>query len=339
MFPESFEKIIENNNIPISVSFELTYKCNQKCLFCYQPSPHSSDGEMGTEKVKDVLRELALEGTLFLSLTGGEPLSRPDFWEIARYARSLKFALTLQTNGTLIDRRTAEKLRALGFFQAHISLLGQSAATHDALTGMDGAFVRATGAIKLLKRAGLTVLTKTTVVKGNAAELGKIQELAEELGAAPIFSHTVFPGGGFCKTPIEHRISDDDMRGVVRFLSSDGGGPDEFNIERDTDGPVCFAGRTEACVTPTGLVQPCVGFFMPIGDLNKNTFREIWTGSGRLNEFRALKVRSYGGCGECGLLSLCEVCPGMGFMENGSLLGPSPENCRATRILKEVIHG
>jgi radical SAM protein with 4Fe4S-binding SPASM domain len=339
MFPDSFEKIIEKNNIPISVSFELTYRCNQKCLFCYQPSPHSSKGEMGTEKVKDVLRQLAREGTLFLSLTGGEPLARPDFWEIARYAGSLKFALTLQTNGTLIDSSAAEKLREIGFFQAHISLLGATKATHDKLAGMDGAFRRARMAVGLLKEKGITVLTKTTIVKENAGELGEIQAIAEELGATPVFSHTVFPGGGFCEIPLKHRISDDDMRSAVRFLLEGEESSAGSDIERDSDGPVCFAGRTEACITPTGLVQPCVGFFMPVGDLNERTFREIWTSSERLNEFRELKVSSYGGCGECGLLSLCQVCPGMGYVERGSFRGPSPENCRATRILKEVING
>src|ERR1700716_2569007 len=86
--------------IPIAVQFDLTYRCNERCIHCYLD--HDDHGEMTTAEVKHVLDQLAAAGTLFLTLSGGELLVRKDFFELLAYARSLAFDVKIKTNAILI---------------------------------------------------------------------------------------------------------------------------------------------------------------------------------------------------------------------------------------------
>ncbi len=88
-----------SNNIPLKVVIELTTRCNLRCCHCYV-EPKSED-MLSTSEVKDLLDQLAAEGCMYLVMTGGEILERPDLLEILRYARAKQFALELKTNGSL----------------------------------------------------------------------------------------------------------------------------------------------------------------------------------------------------------------------------------------------
>ena len=88
------------DGIPLSVHFDLTYRCNERCVHCYLD--HDDHGEMTTGEVKSVLDQLAAAGTLFLILSGGELLLRKDFFELLAYARGLGFDVKLKTNGILL---------------------------------------------------------------------------------------------------------------------------------------------------------------------------------------------------------------------------------------------
>ena len=98
-------------DIPISCQFDLTYHCNLNCIHCYIVK--NDIPELKTSQIKNILKQLARAGILFLSFSGGEILTREDFFEIAEYARKLHFSLNLKTNGTLIDEEIADKIAAL----------------------------------------------------------------------------------------------------------------------------------------------------------------------------------------------------------------------------------
>ena len=202
-------KIVEKN-IPISASFELTYSCNINCNICYQFLPDRN--ELTTLEVKNILDQLADAGCLYLSFTGGEPLLRKDLWEIAEYAKEKTFALTLQTNGTLLGLHEADRIKKLNFFEVHISVLGADDSTHDRITRTKGSFRKAINAAELLIERGITVVFKTTVMKENFAEYKDIWKLGKELGARPYFSPVIYPKTDKNKGPLEHRLSDEDLK-------------------------------------------------------------------------------------------------------------------------------
>src|SRR5215471_4660046 len=104
----------ERREVPLSALIELTHACNLDCEQCYLDLvPDRQIGALTTAEWKRILRELCDEGCLYLTISGGEPLARGDFFELASYARGLGFALRIFTNGTLVDDESADRIAAL----------------------------------------------------------------------------------------------------------------------------------------------------------------------------------------------------------------------------------
>jgi len=130
--------------IPITGSFELTFRCNLSCAHCYCNLPPNDqdtiEKELSTEEVFNILDQIAEAGCLWLLITGGEPLLRPDFFEVYTYAKKKGFIITLFTNGTLITPEIADYLVQWPPFKVEITLYGVTSETHESVTGIPGSF-------------------------------------------------------------------------------------------------------------------------------------------------------------------------------------------------------
>ncbi|MGD8535050.1 MAG: radical SAM protein [Candidatus Aminicenantes bacterium] len=162
-------------------SLILTWECNLHCLHCRPYLP--PNGTLSLNDVKEHLDSLAKKGTLFLHLTGGEPLIHKDFWKIVSYANQKNFALILHTNGTLITPEFGERLKNFNFLQVSLTVLGGNAQTHDSLTGVKGSFEKTVHALKIMKEKGLDVVLSTTKLSDNQDEIPEMERLANNHGA------------------------------------------------------------------------------------------------------------------------------------------------------------
>ena len=98
-------------NIPLSVQLDLTYRCNERCIHCYLD--HHDHGEMTTAEIKDLLDQMADAGVFYLTLSGGEILMRKDFFDILEHARLRTFCIKLKTNGVLVRKQEADRIKSL----------------------------------------------------------------------------------------------------------------------------------------------------------------------------------------------------------------------------------
>jgi heme d1 biosynthesis radical SAM protein NirJ len=179
------------------VIWNLVRRCNLTCRHCYSISADIDfPGELGTAETMRVLEDLKAARVPALILSGGEPLLRPDLFDIAARAKSLGFYLGLSTNGTLIDVPLAGRIAATGFDYVGISLDGL-AATHDVFRRRRGAFDAALNGLRLARDMGVKVGMRFTLTQANAAELPALLELAEA-EAIPKFylSHLNYAGRG-----------------------------------------------------------------------------------------------------------------------------------------------
>lgn len=327
---------IEKNYIPITGSFELTFRCNLSCRFCYQY--REDNNELTLDEIKRILDELASLGCLFLSFTGGEPLLRKDFWDIAEYAKKRRFALTLQTNGTLITAECVKRIKKLNFFDLHISLLGASAETHDWFTRSPGSFDKAMRAIESLRAHDIRVMLKTTVTKQNFPELKRIDRIAKQFGCKQVMSPIVTAKSDGDKSSCGFRIDDDQMKDF--YLTAFKKAPRQKKDYKSHAGEGmmnCRSGRTGFCINPVGEICPCVGFPVSVGSLRELSFKQIWGTSSFLKDIRETNLDALSVCSKCDLLPICMRCKGMACIEEGSILEPSKEACRIANIVKEVI--
>ncbi|WP_016732751.1 radical SAM/SPASM domain-containing protein [Saccharolobus islandicus] len=179
------------------VTWNLTRKCNLKCLHCYiNASPESEDGST-TEEALRLIDEMAEMKIPLIIMSGGEPLMRRDFFELASYARIKGIKLALSTNGTLITESVAKKLKELDFSYVGISLDSYDPEFHDKFRGLNGAFNMTVKGIKNAINVGLNVGLRFTITARNIHQIDEYVKLALELGVKRItFYHLSASGRG-----------------------------------------------------------------------------------------------------------------------------------------------
>ena len=324
---------------PFSAHWELTYRCNLRCTHCYVVKPGDSgfkdtEPELSTEECKNIIDQLAEENALNIGFSGGEALTRPDFFEIARHARRRRFAVRLLTNGTLITPSVADELAAINPVRVEMSVYGAKAETHDGITLVPGSFERTMRVFRLLGERGVNTAVKTSLMKENIGEFREMRALAEELGAIFRYGITITPKDDGCHSPLQHRLSDEDLLGLFRQEVD----PEKWKpIRLKGDDHVCNSGCNMITIDPYGEVFPCVQVRVPAGNLRQQPLRAIWRQSPVLWSMREITWAQFLVCSSCELREFCVRCPGVALVEDGDLLGPSSVACRETRLRRQVL--
>jgi MoaA/NifB/PqqE/SkfB family radical SAM enzyme len=172
------------------VAWEVTRRCNLACVHCRASSlcgPYR--GELTTDEGKRLLDDIAAFSNPVIILTGGEPLLRPDIYELAAYGDGKGLRMVLATNATIVTEAIAAKMRHAGIKRVSVSIDGLNAACHDGFRGVPGAFDGAMTGIEAMKKAGMEFQINTTITQSNLAQIEGILELALRLGAA---AHHIF---------------------------------------------------------------------------------------------------------------------------------------------------
>jgi len=179
------------------VIWNLIRRCNLTCKHCYALSAdHDYAGELSSAEASAVMDDLKAFKVPVLILSGGEPLLRPDLFEIAARAKAMRFYVGLSTNGTLIDAAMADRIAAARFDYVGISLDGL-AATHDKFRRMAGAFTKSPAAVRLLRQRGVKVGLRFTMTALNAHDLpALLQLMRDEQVDKFYFSHLNYAGRG-----------------------------------------------------------------------------------------------------------------------------------------------
>lgn len=340
-FLERLRKPGGKDLLPLAGSFEITLQCNVRCRHCYILYPGATSNEMTTDEVKQVLNLLAENGVMLLLITGGEPLSRPDFKEIWMHAKQKGFILSLYTNATLINEDMADFLAAWPPRRAEITIYGHTEATYEAVTGVKGSFRRFRRGVELLHERGVRVALKTMVLKTNVHEFFDMKKWAEDQGCNFRFDSMINPRINGDRAVLQERL---DPEQVGRFEASLEGGPAAFEkyhrIIQET--PVsdklftCGAGIKTFHIDPRGHLHPCMLWRKSPFDLRKNPLNGGWRE--HVSRLRDLKGPETG-CNSCSNRSLCGRCPAASFLEMNDPRRSVPYHCkvgeaRRTHLLK-----
>jgi radical SAM protein with 4Fe4S-binding SPASM domain len=316
-------------NIPLSVQLDLTYRCNERCIHCYLD--HDDHGEMTTVEIKDLLDQMADAGVFYLTISGGEILMRRDFFEILEHARARTFCVKLKTNGVLIRKKEAQRLRELGVEAVQISIYSHRPEVHDAITKMPGSLRQSIAAVRLLREQGLTVTMANVLMVQNATDYPGVRALAAELDAKFTIDPTITPMMDGDRSILNLNVDQAALQEVFRNRDLVGNveefcAPPSSVDEEALDMLPCSAGHTACYVSPYGDVYPCVQFPMPSGNVRQTKFVDIWRDSPQLKEVRGITLRDMPTCSKCTHGATCTRCPGLAYME-GNMRGPSYQDC------------
>lgn len=309
---------------------ELTHRCPARCRHCYVvPAPPCDELETGV--VCRLLDEARQEGVFHVMLTGGEVLLRPDLASILAHARRHRFFVSVLTSGLTLTEDTAAMLAEHAVYSVELSLLGASDAVHDDLMQVAGALARIRRAAGLLRRLGLRVVLKATVLRPNAGELAAMARLARELDCAFAASALVAPRREGGREPLDLALDEDELAAIDPALLSGGLIPGE-----ETGGGavlVCKAGRTVAGISAAGDVYPCIMWPRAVGNVRERSLHDIWHDHPDpfLTELRGLAAADAAVCAACDRRTWCRRCPGAAWQETGSSTAAAPSHCAAAR--------
>jgi mycofactocin radical SAM maturase len=316
---------------PVTVTWEITRRCNLKCVHCLSDSGLAAANELSTRECRDLVDQLTALKVFQVNVGGGEPFFREDFLDLLSYAHERGLVTCVSTNGMLIDKALAVRLSKLKMLYLQVSLDGATAEANDMIRGK-GTFKKIMDAMDCLASQGVSFSINTVLTRLNFPQLEDLRRMAKAYEA--------------------------DLR-VSRFRPSGRGkesknwlGPDRNQLERFTDWlnehdlvrtgdsfffltsenrrakglDMCGAAKMTCCISPVGHVYPCAflqeGPFLA-GDVRERTFEDIWDDSLVFAQFRGLDVKS---CLECYRFETCRGgCPAVAYHTYSDISMPDPE--------------
>ncbi len=325
--------------IPLAVHLDLTWRCNERCVHCYLD--HDDQGEMTLAEIRRLLEELAAAGVFHLTLSGGEPLLRKDFFAIVGRARELGFNVKLKTNGILIRSPEAARLRALALDSIQISIYSHRPEIHDAITRVNGSLARSLAAARFLIAQGLRVKLAHVLMRQNRGDYPEVQALARDIGAGFVLDPTITPHLNGDRSLLALGVAGEDLRRVLKDPELIGNAGEFCSPPAPPDDAVldarpCSAGHSACYISPYGDLYPCVQFPLACGNVRKQPFQEIWRDSAPLQEVRAVRIRDLPVCSTCVHAGSCTRCPGLAFME-GNFRGPSAADCEKSYLRTGIL--
>ena len=329
--------------LPMLIAWEVTRSCMLACKHCRaaaKPTPY--EGELTTEECFKVLDNVVTFAKPIIILTGGEPMLRPDIYDIAEYGTKLGLRVVMAPCGALVNDETAARIKDAGIQHISISLDGATAESHDAFRGIEGAFAGSLKGLEAAKRAGLGFQINTTITQHNLEELPKILELAVSLGAG-VFNPFLLVPTGRGKDLASQEISPKQYEDTLHWLAHQQDrdditirvtcAPHYQRIRRQlglhTSGARavkgCMGGQQFAFISHLGKLQICGFLDAEAGDLRKEDFdfRKIWETSELFGQMRNLDGY-HGRCGRCEFVKVCGGCRARAFAVTGDYLDEEP---------------
>ncbi len=201
------------------VFWELTARCNLKCCHCRAEAQDAFvAGELSTAQILSVARDIRATGDPIMILTGGEPLVRQDFFDLATACSGLFSRVALATNGTMVDDAMARRIQRAGIQRVSVSLDGATPATHDAFRGVPGSFEATVRGYDALMRIGVPVQVNATVARNNIGEVDALLNFLLERKAAAFHVFALVPVGCGAQISEESRLSSAQMEEFLRWL-------------------------------------------------------------------------------------------------------------------------
>lgn len=339
--------------VPVSGTFELTARCNLNCRMCYihmSPEEQSACGkELSAAQWLQLGRQAVDAGMVYLLITGGEPMLRPDFPEIYTEMVKMGVKVSINTNGTLITPAVLECFRKFPPETVNVTVYGASSATYHSLCGVASGYEKAIQGILSLKEAGIRVNINTTFTSCNEADLEQLATFARENGLPIRTAAYVYPkvrnGQGeqtITLSPEDHGrltarfdslvLSAERLgsrRRQVQSCIKDDFVPEKVPAKRPSG---CMAGRGAFWITWEGKMLSCGMLSNSSANILQKPFQTCW------NEITAGMTQVYlpEECSVCPYDPICPVCAALTQSLNGDSAAVPKEMCRYIRAYSEA---
>jgi radical SAM protein with 4Fe4S-binding SPASM domain len=338
------------------VAFEVTRTCNLNCRHCRGNSQniHYPD-ELAFHEITAILDNIASFSKPIIIITGGEPLTRPDIFDITSHSSSLGLRTVLATCGHFLTEESVRELIRTGVSRISVSLDGATPQSHNTFRGVPGAFESALKGLRNARNCGLDFQINSTFTRINVSELESLHDLAVLLGAVAFHPFLLVPmGRGSSLTNVE-LTPEEYENALIRIAGIAETSPIEIKPtcsphysrilrqlkiqgikQKTSDKGIshfhsftkgCLGGQGFVFISYTGKVQMCGFLETEAGDSRASNYaiKSIWRNSDFFKRIR--DIDSYRGkCGQCGFRKVCGGCRARAYYRTGDFLAEEP-NC------------
>lgn len=289
MYRDSVMRKVRAQRLLHDVTLELTYQCNLDCFFCYNDREKPGT-PLSLDQYRTLLEDLARMQTLFLMLSGGEPMVHPHFFEIGGMARELGFVVRVRTNGHTLSPRNVERLRhEVDPYMVEVSLHGASAEVHERQTRASGSFERLVRNLRHAREVGLRCGMVATPTAWNEHQIEDMIALGDALGAPLRFQGPVGPRDNGDTEPLSIQPAPETWDRIEALVSArrarnaagaEGRPLPEITSDAQAEAPAtCSVGVAGIDIDPFGNVQACMHLQESAGNLHRQSIEEIWNHS------------------------------------------------------------
>jgi len=319
--------------IPHYAFLEITKKCNFGCVHC-QVGYAASGREQSFAEIRSTIDQLAAKGVFALNITGGEPLTRPDFFKIVEHAKRRGFLVFVSTNAYLLTEAAIRRLAKLFLPYVVISIYGMDERTTKRVTGASGVCRRVLHNVRLLTDTGLRVILRMPLLRHSIGQVKRVETFAKEVGANFVPLPTIHARFNLCQGPLDHLPSRKDFEKFLRLY------PRYLEPSFHIDGPdqgVCTAGSNYVAIDAQGCVSPCL-VLRGGANIRKQSLASILKNNAFFKRCRKIAWRDMPKCMKCGALAHCRPCPGNFQLETGKLTQPAVRSMCQLAWLKKRLY-
>ena len=353
---ERLQRKAAQAGVPISGTFELTPRCNLSCRMCYvrmSPEEMKPYGRELTAREWISLGEQATQsGMLFLLLTGGEPMLRPDFSEIYEAMSQMGPSISINTNGTMLSKQVRDLLERRPPSQLNVTLYGPKAATYDTLCGSSCAFEKTMDTLRWARDIGILLNVNITVTPWNMDQITELEALAERENLHLRMTFYNFPPSRRNTKTDFSRIAAEDVGRMIAQRECRLQGVESLTVRANSilksvlscperqnsgisegEGISCFAGRSQFWVAWNGEMTPCGMLDVPKTAPLSEGFQASWE---KIKQETA-RIRLCSDCISCKERDTCFNCAAVMCTETGSFEGRPDYMCRLNHAYREEI--
>lgn len=319
---------------PLTFNWTLSFQCNFSCAHCYSRDEHSA--ELSTSDIRRIIDTLAEKQVPFINFGGGEPLIRPDLYEITRYAVTRGLNVSMNSNGWLIDTEAAKAIRESGFKTVGISIDSAVPELHDDFRCMPGSFERAVGALDALRDGGVKTTMSSVISRMNYQSFRDLLQLARDHGVEQVYLHNLkCSGRGFTNreeldlSPQEWKAFYQEaleVKAITKDIKISFDDPVIASLPQYEENPLVAGsscGKLSLHLRPNGDITPCGFIPLVVGNILRDDFDKIWYDSPVLNAMRNKKAS--GKCGGCDSFERClGGCTARSYATTGEFSQPDP---------------
>ena len=328
-------EVTELFSAPLTFNWTLSYRCNFVCAHCYSRDEECE--ELPTSDLRRIVDVLAEKQVPFINFGGGEPLIRDDLFDLAAYATQKGLNVSMNSNGWLLDRATAQRLKDAGFKSAGISIDSVDPLLHDDFRNRPGAFPKAVAALDHLRAVGVRSTMSAVISRINHTAFRDLLDLARQHGVDQVYLHNFKCSGRGFKNRQELDLSPEEWRAF--YVEALAVKAQTTDLKISFDDPVIAAlpgyddeqslvkgsscGKLSLHLRPNGDITPCGFIPLVVGNILRDDFDAIWFDSPVLKAMRAKEAT--GKCAGCSAFADClGGCTARSFATTGDFNQPDP---------------